>query len=682
MSPDYYHAPALILTALLLPAFGYLYLRSRNTRTLLWFSGFICSLAAMALLYFPTARGLSGEIHPWMAAAGQTALLIGTAMFLGSLSPVDFALGRFRILYVVPYTAPLVIYSVLLYGIYGGRTPSGAPFLLLPILGILAFAAVFFWSMVSYAIPRWLNAPFTTILGGVAFWAYFAMGAAWALTLIEAANLLMTALLIGFLFRRLSPGVLLGMVGFAAWSLFATLDLPVLARRPALELHLLQVVAMSKVVAAIGMILLALEDEIALNKAAEERERRARRELEAYSKTVLSRRRLEDFDRQGSELCQLVAANSRFAQVALLLNSGGHYGLAGAAGLNPATARALGDMAARLHVDGFLAPGSAPPLIEQSQTMLLDLSSWLTPGDDLKRLGFTTVLAVPMVNRSVTEGAFLLADVRPLPGTMAPADFASLRAEDLLPIEMLAGRLQATRSQTTIFEKLIDSEKFGHLGQLASNVAQQLNNPLTVILGYASLLDGTGELNAHDSKAVEAILAEARHMRGTLESLSRVSGALTDEMAAVSVAEMLSDLGELHRQDFLQRSIDFHLKLEPGLPRVLCSPQQLRQAVRHCLQFAIEAVENPAAPARESRSVSIEASTKGDAVEILVAHSGPGFPSPERAFDPFMPPQVGRHSAGLGLSLCATILRDNQGRASAVNFEPRGAGIILELKAA
>jgi K+-sensing histidine kinase KdpD len=37
---------------------------------------------------------------------------------------------------------------------------------------------------------------------------------------------------------------------------------------------------------------------------------------------------------------------------------------------------------------------------------------------------------------------------------------------------------------------------------------------------------------------------------------------------------------------------------------------------------------------------------------------------------------------GLGLSLCATILRDNNGRASAVNLEPHGAEIILEVKAA
>jgi C4-dicarboxylate-specific signal transduction histidine kinase len=69
-------------------------------------------------------------------------------------------------------------------------------------------------------------------------------------------------------------------------------------------------------------------------------------------------------------------------------------------------------------------------------------------------------------------------------------------------------------------------------------------------------------------------------------------------------------------------------------------------------------------------------------VQILIAHSGRGFLHPERAFDPFVPAQVAGSTAGLGLSLCATILRDHNGRASAVNLEPRGAAILLELQAA
>jgi signal transduction histidine kinase len=391
---------------------------------------------------------------------------------------------------------------------------------------------------------------------------------------------------------------------------------------------------------------------------------------------------VEDFDNQGSDICETVVAHSRFAQVALLLHSSGRYRLAGSAGLDAATAKALADVAARIPATGFLAPGAAPSAVDQSQTVSLDLTPWLWPGDDLKRLRFTSVLAVPMISRDSTEGALLLAGMRPIPGKRAGQAPESLRTDDLLPIELLVARLQATRSQTMMFERLIDSEKFAHLGQLAANVAQELNNPLTVVLGYATLLEETSTLESTDRKAVESILAEARHMRGTLESLARISRPHGDQLAAVSVAELLSDMGELHRSEFLSRSIEFRLSIAPALPRVLCSAQQLRQAVRHCLQFAMNAVENPAPASEEPKTIRVEAASEGNLVQILVGHSGPGFTNPERAFDPFATAGADGEAASLGLSLCATILRDNNGRALAVNLEPQGAAIILELRAA
>jgi signal transduction histidine kinase len=326
--------------------------------------------------------------------------------------------------------------------------------------------------------------------------------------------------------------------------------------------------------------------------------------------------------------------------------------------------------------------------VAHSQTVHLDLTPWLKPGDDLKRLRFTSALAVPMAGRSSTEGVLLLAHLRNAPEHPQALLKEPLRADDLLPIEMLAARLQAVRSQTMMLEKLIDSEKFSGLGQLAGNVTQQLKNPLTVILGYASLLEGTSSLDPQERKGIDSILTEARRMKSTLESLTRISRPHSGELVEVSVAEMLADMEQLHRSEFLQRSIEFHISIAPALPKVMCNAQQLRQAVLHCLQFAMEAAaaQHPApdstAADQENRTVRLEATTEGNLVQILVAHSGPGFLHPERAFDPFIPAQAGGEIAGLGLGLCATILRDHNGRASAVNLEPRGAAILLELQAA
>jgi signal transduction histidine kinase len=692
--PDYYEVPALVLTALLLPAFGYLYLRFRDARTLLWFLGFLFAIFRMLLLYHLGFMHLSSGFHPWIAAAEQTVALISSALFLASLSPLRFRVGKFNFLYVIPFTIPLVLYAILMEGVFHGMNPTGVIFLLFPALGAASLIVGGFWGVAKGSIPVSIGGPASGLLGCLGLWVCLVQGGRWPLLYVECAIRVITALLLVYVFRRPTPGVILSVLGFVGWSLAILAIFPAIGANHTVILAMVRCIVLAKVVAAVGMILLALEDQLAINQATQERERSARHEVEAYTRLILSRRRVQDFDCQGEEICQTVVQNSRFAKAALLLESAGQYRLAGSAGFDAATAKALGSVASRIPMARFLEPGSTPPVVEHTQTVMLDFTPWLIPGDDLKRLRFTGSLAVPINSRLGTEGVLLLAGMRNPPGSI-PGPFQNqLHPDDLLPVETLTARLQAARSQTMMLEKLIDSEKFAGVGQLAANVAEQLNNPLTVVLGYASLLDEGTSIETSDRKAVEAILAEARRMKSTLDSLARVSRHQSDQLTVVSVAELLADMEELHRPEFLQRSIDFRLSIAPALPMVLCQAQHLRHAVLHCLQFAIEAVDGrssaqgliPAIPPAEidadPKTIRLEATSEGNVVQILVAHSGPGFLQPDRAFDPYASAQPNGETAGLGLSLCATILRDHNGRASAVNLEPRGAAIILELQAA
>ena len=187
----------------------------------------------------------------------------------------------------------------------------------------MCFAVGVYWGMTKGTVPRWVGASFSAVLGYLAVRACFAQGVAWSLDLIESINLLMAAILLAFVFRRLSPGTVLSVLGFVAWSLSCLRSLPWVTQNTVLGLNFMSVIVMAKVVAAVGMILLTLEDELDRNQAAEDRERQVRHQLEAYAGLILTRRRVEDFDRQGAEICQIVVQHSRFAQAALLLESGG-----------------------------------------------------------------------------------------------------------------------------------------------------------------------------------------------------------------------------------------------------------------------------------------------------------------------------------------------------------------------
>src|SRR5271166_5562986 len=196
---DSYQILALILTALLLPAFGYLYLRFRDTRTMLWFLGFLFAIVRMLFFYRLGWWDFSNDaIHPWLAAAGQVSIQISSALFLASLSPLSFRVGRLNILYVIPFTIPLVAYSILFYGFFHGVTPKGSLLLIFPTLGLLSIVAGFFWGIAKGSMPEWVGVCVCVLLGGIGIWICFTSGADWPLTLAECAMHFMTALLLIF----------------------------------------------------------------------------------------------------------------------------------------------------------------------------------------------------------------------------------------------------------------------------------------------------------------------------------------------------------------------------------------------------------------------------------------------------------------------------------------------------
>jgi signal transduction histidine kinase len=697
---------AIALIAALMFAFAYLHLRFKSVRTLLWLLALGCGEAQAILIRVAAHLAVSGAgpmLRVWVAIAGESALILSSALFLASLSPLSFRIGRVRILYVIPFALPLLIYAALYNGV--SQHPSG-PLLWLYIgLAYWAAGVALIWSLRKGAIPVWL-AVSIVVLGSLVSLPFFIRGEVfWPLLVVESGNMVMTSLLVVFTFRRLSPGVILATVGFLAWGLppffLVQYNLESNPAGPFIASVLTHAVLFGKIVVAMGLILLVLEDEVNKNQAAQMRERRVRLELEAYARQSLTARSLDEFDRGSSQLCGTIVDHSRFGAAALIArNSGGLFTLTGYAGMDGATAGALDALAQRLPSSkatrpslslstdehesnpgseaGYASPNGSSPepsirsLVAGTTALDLDLTPWLTPGDDLERLRLTRVGAIPLLGPDNSpEGALLLTSIRN-PGEQ-------LRPDDLLPIEILASRIQAARSQALMLGKLIESERFAGVGQLATNVAQQLNNPLTVVLGYSALLEDSVPAGP-DRRAVEAIAIEAQRMRNILERLSRFSKLTTERFNSFSILDLMTDIEQFHRTEFLRHSIEFRMTVEPNLPSIFGNAHQIRQALLHAMRFAIDCALR--VDANQEKSVRLEAScshSEDGRLQILVGHSGAGFTHPERAFDSLSTGFSGGEASNIGLSLCAAIVREHRGNISAVNYSPSGAAVLFDL---
>ncbi len=216
-------------------------------------------------------------------------------------------------------------------------------------------------------------------------------------------------------------------------------------------------------------------------------------------------------------------------------------------------------------------------------------------------------------------------------------------------------------------EKLVQQEKLAGIGRLAAGVAHEINNPLSVILGYTRLLKNRaqGEL-ADELATIEAEAVRCQHIVEDLLDLSRPLAIAGDPVdlrpLCEDVVARLCEAGPLARVEVGIR----------GEGQVRGSAERLRQIVTNLLRNAAEA-------AGQGGRVQLTLSRQSEHVRLEVTDSGPGIPSSARArlFEPFFTTKPA--GTGLGLAVSQAIAHAHGGRIEAANGPSGGALFTLSL---
>ena len=668
---DLYRAPTLILLFVLVAVFGALWLQRRTLpplrvragevasarrRQLLWLTGWM--LIAIQLEMEVFGRAQSGL---WLAVS-RACLLMAAIMFLGSMAPQSLS-RRFHILYVVAIGTPLIAFTILV-SLDPHPGPAMRAVLLLCVFAVSLIGAR--WSLEKHLLPVWLGLSMVAFVCGFGIWLALQQKYEGVLALALSGILLVTALLFASAFRRLTAGVMFTVGGLVAWSLPVMLT-PILGEA-AVPIVLMRLLNLVKVVAAFGMIVLVLEDEIASNKATQLRDRRARQEMEKYTEIFLEAMPVEEKNTQFDQICDVIAGASRFSKAAIVVRSPeGRFHLAGSAGMDGALVGALDAMARRTRDNRIREIGDKLFARIMGHLVLLDLNPLMEPGDELRQMNFFSTHAIAVRGRDQELLGTLL-----LSGLREPDQ--PLLTEDVLPLELLVARLGTAREHQLLLRRLLQTERLAGLGQLAGGVAHELNNPLTDITGYAELMtDAEGA--TRDQATV--ILNEARRMKQIIESLVRFRKATPGIRGPVSLETLLLDIEKLTRHDLEGAHIEIEMRIVPPLPHIMADGDQLRQVFLQVVKNAIGSMND--LPEGIERRLTIEANAAGPTVRITFTDTGPGFAEPSRAFDPFYTTRHQGEGIGLGLSLCYSIVREHGGQISALNALPRGAAVVIEL---
>ena len=233
----------------------------------------------------------------------------------------------------------------------------------------------------------------------------------------------------------------------------------------------------------------------------------------------------------------------------------------------------------------------------------------------------------------------------------------------------LAARFNSmTESLQRNQETLVQAEKLAGVGRLAAGVAHELNNPLSVMLGYLTLhrRRATGRL-AKDLQLVEQEALRCKEIVRDLLDLSRPEGVL--ESARVDLRELCEEVVSGLRESGQLPTAEVSVE---GAGTAAGDRCRLRQVLVNLLKNAAEA-------SGSGGSVRVRVASSPTAVEVAVSDSGPGVPPAARAriFEPFFTTKAS--GTGLGLAVSRAIARAHGGDITLGQGEVGGALFALSV---
>ena len=204
-------------------------------------------------------------------------------------------------------------------------------------------------------------------------------------------------------------------------------------------------------------------------------------------------------------------------------------------------------------------------------------------------------------------------------------------------------------------EKSYQNEKLTALGSLLAGVSHELNNPLSVVIGQAALLEsmaGDGEIA---ERAVKVRIAADRCAKIVKTFLSMARQRPADRRP-VQINRLISDVLDLVTHQLSTTDVEVTCALAPDLPEVAGDSDQLSHVLLNLFINAQQAMLETPSPRRLVIGTAyLPRKDDGDGqVRITVRDTGPGVPEEirSRIFDPFFTTKAVGQGTGVGLSVC------------------------------
>ncbi|MET1412344.1 PAS-domain containing protein [Roseibium sp. HPY-6] len=223
------------------------------------------------------------------------------------------------------------------------------------------------------------------------------------------------------------------------------------------------------------------------------------------------------------------------------------------------------------------------------------------------------------------------------------------------------------------------NEKLSALGELLAGVAHELNNPLSIIVGYAQMLEGKLD-DPVLSKRVDRIAQAADRSARIVKTFLAMARQKPAKVEQVSLNEIITDAQEIAGYGLRANGTTVRSELDETLPLVTGDGDQLVQVFTNLIVNA----EHALAPKGEDGTLLLRSfyDSENDQSVIEIRDNGPGIPEDlqARIFEPFFTTKDVGEGTGVGLAFSHRIIDTHGGVLEVVSYPDQGTSFFVRLQ--
>ena len=250
------------------------------------------------------------------------------------------------------------------------------------------------------------------------------------------------------------------------------------------------------------------------------------------------------------------------------------------------------------------------------------------------------------------------------------------RLAQMLIATDITSRLRAEEQAAAQAEKAQVTSRLVTMGEMASSVAHEMNQPLTAITNYCNgMVSRVKAESIAPPDLIAALQKTARQAERAGQIIHRIRAFVKrsePQRQPSDARQIVEDAVELAGIELRRRNVAIHSYVAQRLPEIMVDPILIEQVVLNLLKNAAEAIDSAQMPSQrrhiELRVVPRHTPEEGGVIEFSVTDMGPGIKDEviDRLYEAFFSTKP--EGLGIGLSLCRSIVESHRGRMRAQNL--------------